>query len=128
MRLRLASYLLMLNHIHGRPVICISPSSLRLVCLYLLFIPAHAVLKLDTRAPKDIQRASNRKIDLPVAQFLHQLEVLKRPTASCVGHGDAAPLRQLADELVVDAALETFDVGGVNEELGAVGLEERDGL
>ena len=44
--------------------------------------------------------------------------------ASSVGDGDGAPLAQLCDQLVVDAALQALDIGGVDQELGAVGLEE----
>lgn len=53
---------------------------------------------------------------------------MERAAASSVGDGDGAPLAQLCDQLVVDAALQALDVGGVDQELGAVGLEEADAL
>lgn len=93
-------------------------------CSCLLLIPRNNILKLDTTPAENIQCTTNGKVDASVAQFLHQLQVFNRSAAAGVGDGDAAPLSQLRDELVVDAPLQTFDVGGVDEELGTVGLEE----
>jgi hypothetical protein len=53
---------------------------------------------------------------------------LERAAASSVGDGDSAPLAQLRDQLVVNATLQALDVGGVDQELGAVGLEEANAL
>lgn len=94
----------------------------------MFLVPARALLKIATLSSKDIQRAPNRQIDLSVAQLLHKREVINVPSTSCVGHGDAAPLRELADELVVDAALETFDISCMDEKFSAVRLEKGDGL
>ena len=91
--------------------------------IFLLFlVPARTLLEVATRAPKNIQRTPNRQIDLSVTQLLHQRKVVDVPSSSCVSHRDAAPLGQLADELVVDAALETLDIGCVDEKLSAVRL------
>lgn len=96
--------------------------------LFLLLVPPDAIFKLHPRASEDVQRAANRKIDLAIAQLLHQLEVLERSAATRVRHGDTAPLGELAHELVVDSTLEAFHVGCVDEELCAVRLEARYGL
>jgi hypothetical protein len=40
-----------------------------------------------------------------------------------VGDGDFAPRAKQGDEIGIDAAAEAFDIGGVDEELGAMGSE-----
>jgi hypothetical protein len=50
------------------------------------------------------------------------------PAAARIGHGDAAPLGQPRDQRLVDAALQAFVVGGVDEEFGTERFEEADGV
>lgn len=50
------------------------------------------------------------------------------PRTTGVRNGDAAPLRQLLDELLVDALLQPLIVRSVDEELGTVGLKALYGL
>lgn len=50
------------------------------------------------------------------------------PRAASVRDGDAAPLGQPLHQLLVDALLQPLVVRGVDEELGAVGLEALDRL
>lgn len=88
----------------------------------LLPIPRHALLERQS-PPKAIQRASNRKINLSPTQALHELKIGDATPAAGVGDGDGAPLAESADKVGVDSALETFVVGGVDEEFGGVGFE-----
>jgi len=97
---------------------------IRLAHLCLLRIPLDAVLELDARTTKDIQCAANGKIHLALAQLLHQFQIFNRAASTGVRDGYAAPFRQLGNEFVVYTALQAFDVGGVDEELAAVGFEE----
>lgn len=92
------------------------------------FVPLHTLVELDALPAEYVQGAPDGQVDPGAAQALHELQVLERAAASSVGDGDGAPLAQLCDQLVVDAALQALDVGGVDQELGAVGLEEADAL
>jgi hypothetical protein len=92
--------------------------------LLLFFVPLHTILELDARPPEDVQRAPNGEVHLSITQLLDQLQILKRASSSRIRDGNTAPLCQPADELVVDAALEPFDICGVDEELRAVGLKK----
>jgi hypothetical protein len=94
----------------------------------LLFVPFHTLVELDARPTEYVQGAPNGQVDLGATQALHKLQVLERAAASSVGDGDSAPLAQLRDQLVVNATLQALDVGGVDQELGAVGLEEANAL
>lgn len=94
----------------------------------LFLVPGHHLVKTHALAAKNVQGTSNRQIYFSPTEVLDQLQIGNGATAAGVGDGDAAPLAQLGDELVVDAALQAFDVGGVDEELGAVGFEEVDAL
>ena len=96
------------------------------IFLHLLAVPLDAVDELDARTTEDVQRTSNCQVHLAVAELLDQLEILNRTAAARVCDGNSAPLGQLGNELVVNAALQTLYVGSVDEELGAVGLEEGD--
>jgi hypothetical protein len=63
-----------------------------------------------------------------VAQLLNKLKIFNRPASTSVCNGNSAPFRKLGDELVIDTALKTFDIRGVNEKLRAVGFEEGYGV
>ena len=91
-------------------------------------IPSNTVLELHPIPAKAIQRAPDREVHLPAAQPLHQLKILQMPRTTGVRNGDAAPLRQLLDELLVDALLQPLIVRSVDEELGTVGLKALYGL
>lgn len=88
-------------------------------------IPLHALLKPHATPPKNIQRAPNRQVHLPATQPLHPVQILEAPPAAGVRDGDGAPLSQLLDEGLVDALLEAFVVGGVDEEFRTIRLEGR---
>lgn len=94
--------------------------------LFLRPIPSNRILKPDARAAKDIQCTTNRKIQLTAAQFLHQLQILDRPSAAGIRAGYTAPLAQPLHEILVDTALQALVVSSVDQELGAVGLQEAD--
>ena len=89
-------------------------------------IPRNSFLKLDATATEDVECAANRQVNLAAAQFLHQLQVLQVASAACVCDRDGADGGQELHELGVDTGLFAFDVGSVDQELCAVGLEESD--
>ena len=87
-------------------------------------IPRTHILKLDAGTTEDVQCTPNCEVDLAAAQLLYELQVFDRPAPARVCDGDAAPLSQLCHELVVDAALQALDVGGVDQEFRTVRFEE----
>ena len=93
--------------------------------LFLLLIPRHTLIKTQC-APKAIQRAPNSEIDLPATQPLHELQVVNAASPAGVRDGQAAPFTEGANEVLVDAALQTFVIGGVDEEFGGVWFEGLD--
>lgn len=105
------------------PCTCAAPS-----WLCLLLIPRNAILKLDALTAENVQRASNRQIHLAPAQLLDQLQIRNRPAPARICHRDAAPLGQPRNQLVIDAALQALDVGGVDQELGAIRLKQRNAV
>ena len=80
---------------------------------------------------KNVKRAPDGKVHPAPTQSLHQLQIRHRPRAPGVRdrdrRGGARPLSQEGDEVLVDAGLEAFGVGGVDEEFGAVRREEGEG-
>ena len=94
----------------------------------LLPVPLDTLVKSDSFTAKYIQSTPNRQVDLALAQLLHKLQILNRAAPAGIRDRDAAPLGQLGDQLVVDAALQAFDVGSVDQKLGAVGFEELDAV
>ena len=99
-----------------------------LLLLLLAFIPLDTLGQRHTAPAEAVQGAPDGQVDLAAAELLHEVEIGQRPAPTRVRHRDAAPLGQLLDELLVDATLQTLVVGGVDEELGAVGLEFFDGF
>ena len=85
-------------------------------------------MEVDARAAEYVEGAPNGQVDLGATQGLHKFQVLDGAAAPSVGDGDGAPLAQLCDQLVVDATLQALDIGGVDQELGAIGLEQADAL
>lgn len=96
-------------------------SALLLLLLCRRPIPRNTLVQRDALAPKDIQRATNGHVDSPAAELLHQLQVGEVARATGVGDGDGVDAAQRCDEGGVDAGLEAFGVGGVDQEGGAVG-------
>ena len=90
--------------------------------LRLLSVPFNTLGQGDTTSPKTIQRAADSQVHLAAAELLDLLQVFQIPSSAGVGHWDAAPLRQLCNQLLVDAPLQALVVGCVDEELGAVGF------
>lgn len=91
--------------------------------MFLSPVPFDALVQLDAEAAEAVQGAADGQVDLPRAQPGDVVEIGQVPAAAGVGDGDTAPLGQLCDEVLVDAALEALVVGCVDEELGAVGLK-----
>ena len=88
-------------------------------------VPFYTLIKRYPRSTKDIQRTSNRQIHLPLTANVNLLQILKIPSTSGIGDRDRAPLGQLRHELLINALLKTLNICSVNEELGTVGLQER---
>ena len=91
---------------------------------HLHLIPRYTILKLDALPAKDIQRTPNCEVHFTLAQLLHQLQISDAAASARIGYWDRTPFSKLGDEGVVDAGLEAFDVGGVDQKLGTVGFEE----
>lgn len=60
----------------------------------LLPVPSHAVVKLDSRAAKAVQRAAYCQVDSATAQPLYAFQVVQVPPSSRVRHGNRTPLGQ----------------------------------
>lgn len=103
-------------------------SDLKMLPLHPRLVPLAALVKLDPVTAKYIQRTSNGQIYFSATQTLDQFQVLQIATASCIGDGNIRPSREFADQLLVNALLKTFVVRCVDQEFGAVGLEEGDGF
>ena len=68
-------------------------------------IPSTALLKCDTLASKDIKCTTNRKIDPTSTQPVHEFQILDVSSATCIRDRKRADLREIADELFVNAGL-----------------------
>lgn len=63
-----------------------------LFLVVLLLVPSDAIVKLDTRASKTIQSASDSQIHLAIAEPLYIFQVFKMSTTPCISDWDRAPL------------------------------------
>lgn len=81
-----------------------------------LSVPRNNLVKLDTAAAEDVQRAANGQVDFAAAQLLHKLQICQVTSTAGVGDRNAADGREKLDKLRVDACLLALDVGGVDEE------------
>lgn len=88
----------------------------------ILLVPGYTIIKFGTTATEDVERAADRQVDLTVTHVSHEVKILHCARAAGVCDRYAAPFRQPPHQLDVDALLETFVVGSMNEELGAVRL------
>lgn len=83
----------------------------------LFLIPLYTVVKRHATASEYIQRRANGQVDLACTQTLDELQISQVAAAARIGDGDGAPFGQRGDEVVVDAALQALDVGGVDQKL-----------
>lgn len=83
-------------------------------------VPGDAILVAHGAAAKDIQGAAEGEVDAALAESLDEVQIGQGVRAAGVGAGDRRPAAERRDELGVDSARESLDVGGVNQELGAV--------
>ena len=93
----------------------------------MLLIPLETFLECNSRSTKDIQRTTNRKVNTAVAQMLDMVQILQISSPSSIGDRNTTPLRQLLNELLVDAFLETLIVRCVDQKFGTIRLERFDG-
>lgn len=91
---------------------------------HLNLVPRYTILKLDALPSKNIQRTTNRQIHFTLTQLLNQLQISDAAASTRIGYWDRAPFGEFRDEGVVDAGLEAFDVGSVDQELGTMRFEE----
>lgn len=91
-------------------------------------VPLDTLIQLHAAATEAIQSTADGQIHGTATEPGYVVQVLEVPAAASVGHGDGTPLRQLGDELLIDATLEALVIGSVDEELGAVGLQLLYGL
>ena len=94
----------------------------------MLLVPNYTVLKLRSNPTENVKRASNGQVDLSSTELLYQIQIPDVPASASVRDRYRAPLCQSGDELLVDPLLEALVVGGVDQELAAVGLEHFDVL
>lgn len=80
-------------------------------------VPLDTLVQPHTAATETVQSTADCQIDGAAAQPGDIVQVLKISATTGVGDGDAAPLGQLGDEVLIDAALQALVVGGVDEEL-----------
>ena len=88
----------------------------------MLLVPFNTLGQRHAASAETIKRTADSQVDFPTAQPLDCLEVLEVSAASCVGDGDAAPLGQSLDEILVNTLLQALVVGGVDEKFAAVGF------
>lgn len=91
-------------------------------------IPLNTLVQPHTTPTKAVQSTADCQINGSAAQPGYIVQVLEVPATARVGHGDAAPLGQLGDELLINPTLQALVIGSVDEELGAVGLQLPYGL
>ena len=92
------------------------------------FIPLYTVLQRRSGTTKDIKCATNGQIHAAVTQFHDPLQIVGTPAAPCIRDRNLAPRRQTSHELLVDASLQAFVVGGMHEELRAERFQQLDRL
>lgn len=86
-------------------------------------IPLDALRELK-RTPEDVQRTSNGQIHLSAAEFGDSIQIMDVLGASRVSNRNRAPFSESLHQIFVDALLEAFVIGCVDEEFAAVLLEE----
>ena len=91
-------------------------------------VPRYAICELYAAAAKDVKGAADSQIDLPAAQLFDRVQIFQASPTAGVCYRDGAPLGQFPYELMINALLKAFVVGGVDQKLGAVRLKEGDGL
>lgn len=80
-------------------------------------VPLDTLVQPHPAATEAVQSTADCQIDGAAAQPGDVVQVLEVPATAGVGDGDAAPLRQLGDEMLIDPSLQALVVGGVDEEL-----------
>ncbi|KAI1921836.1 hypothetical protein LOZ60_006047 [Ophidiomyces ophidiicola] len=92
------------------------------------FIPFHTLRKGNAAPAENIERTTDREIDLTATACLDAIQVGEASPAAGIGHWNRAPFSQPRDEFLVDSTLQALDIGGVDQEFGAVRLEHFDSL
>lgn len=106
----------------GAEKVCL-PSVLSLKSPLLLPpIPLDTLGERHAAPAEAVECTADGQIHFAAAQLLHPFQILQVPAPAGIRDWDAAPLRQLLDQPLVDAPLQPLVVGRVDEELGAVGL------
>lgn len=94
----------------------------------LFLVPLNAVVELDARAPKAVQRAAYRQVDLPSTEPLDEIKILQVSASAGVRHRDGAPFRKPLHELFVYTLLQAFVVCRMDQEFRTVRLQRSNRL
>jgi len=88
--------------------------------ILLLVVPLYTLLKPTPTTSENIQTTPQRQIHLSSTQLLHAIQIREIAAATSVGDGNGQVVGgESADKGFVNAALETFVVGGVDQKFGA---------
>lgn len=82
----------------------------------LVLIPFDTVIELDTSPSEAVERTSNCKVHLSIAQSFHQPEVFEASTTSGICDRDGTPLRQSAHQLFINTLLQPLVIRCMDEE------------
>src|SRR5271154_3817049 len=86
-------------------------------------VPGHAVLVAHPAAAEDVERAAEGEVEAPAAQAVDQQQVVDVLAAAGIGAGQRRPAPERLHQLLIDAAAQALDVGGMDEQLAAMGGE-----
>lgn len=92
----------------------------------MVLVPLDTFFKPCTSAAKDIESTSNSQVNLSMTRFVDEIEVCHCPCTTCIRDRDTAPIGEPGNQVHVDALLEAFVVGCMDEEFGTVRLEKFD--
>lgn len=86
-------------------------------------VPLATLVESDALASKDVQGAPYGEIDFAIAEALHELQILNIPATTGVRDRDRADFRQKCDQSLIDAGLQTFGIGSMDQKFTTVRLE-----
>ena len=87
-------------------------------------VPGHAV-GVGNGSAEEVEGGADGEVYPPLAQFFCVCEVFKTGSTAGVGDGQGGFGSQHADEILVHAGFEPFNIGGVDEEFRTVIGHER---
>lgn len=88
-------------------------------------IPLDNIVEFDPGPAKYVQCTSYGQVHFAGAQFLNLIQVGQTSSTTSIRNGNAAPISKTLDQLFINTPLESFIVGGMDQELGAVRFQKR---